>query len=122
MGFLMEWRNNDVIVVFDGTLKAQDIIDANSKLYGDERFDMMNYQIYDYRFVNKIEVKESDVPVIAILDKSSSKWNSKMKIANITSDPFSIRMVKVYAEMLEGTGWETKVFANMEEAIAWCSI
>lgn len=120
MGFTVKWQKRGVIVVFDGILKADDIIKANNNLYGDKRFDTMEYQIFDYRFVDGHDIDESDIGVIGILDKSASKWNRNIKSCNITSDEFGIQMIEKYAEIMNETGWETRIFTNLEDALEWC--
>ncbi len=122
MPYSIEWINNDVIITYSGgTIKTQDVLDVNNELYGDARFDDMNYQISDFNLIDEIEVKESDILIIAALDKVSSRWNPKMKLANVTQNKLGIKMIEKYAEILVESGWDTKVFENMEDAIKWCT-
>jgi len=121
MPYSIDWKDNNVIITFNGTLRLKDVLDVNNTLYGDARFDDMNFQITDFRLVEEIDVDEIDVSVIASLDKASSNWNPNMKLANITSNEFGKEMIKKYSGILDGTGWQVETFDDMEDAVKWCN-
>ena len=89
-------------------------------LYGDERFDNMRFQIFDISKVTKVNAPESDISVIAALDRSSAKWNPNVKVACITEDDYSMQLIEIYASYLMDIEWEVKIFTNFDDALAWC--
>jgi len=63
---------------------------------------------------------EDEVQIIAMLDKSSSRWNNKIKLAVVTLDLYLLERIKPYIETMQDTEWSIKIFENIFEAKKWC--
>ena len=121
MAYIIEWTEANVIVKFQGVLTKKDILEADDKIYGNPKFDKMKYQIFDYTGVENVDLTESDIEIIGILDKNSAIWNNRVKIAVVTTNPKITTLAGTYSKMLMGTKWQVLVFNNFEEAQEWCN-
>ena len=120
MSYNITWQDSNVIISFEGNVNYQDINEADNIVYGDSRFDDMKYQIADFSKIEKFELTEEEVQVIAMLDKSSSRWNNKIKLAVVTLDLYLLERIKPYIETMQDTEWSIKIFENIFEAKKWC--
>jgi len=120
MSYQIVFREKGVIVSFEGEINTQEIIDANSKLFGESRFDDLDYQIFDFTGVHKMEINDNQAKILATLDDNSTIWNSKMQVALVDTDPNHIKEAIKYIDLMENTPWKIRIFANLEEAEAWC--
>jgi hypothetical protein len=121
MGFDITWMGNNVIVSLSGKVSFKDIDTADGMLYGDARFEKMEYQIFDHTDVEEFNVSTSDLQMIGALDKSSSIWNRKMKVALVTRDKKIMDHIEEYKKVMKDTGWKIRAFDTLEEAKFWCN-
>ena len=121
MSYNITWQDSNVILSFESNVIYQDIYEADNIIYGDPRFDNMKYQIADFSKLEKFELTEEEVQIIAALDKSSSRWNNEIKLAVVTSDSYLIERIKPYIESMQDTNWSIKIFKNIFEAKKWCT-
>ena len=120
MSYNITWQDSNVIISFEGNVNYQDVNEADNIVYGDSRFDDMKYQIADFSKIEKFELTEEEVRIIAMLDKSSSRWNNKIKLAVVTLDLYLLERIKPYIETMQDTEWSIKIFENIFEAKKWC--
>ena len=120
MSYNITWQDSNVIISFEGNVNYQDVNEADNIVYGDSRFDDMKYQIADFSKIEKFELTEQEVQIIAMLDKSSSRWNNKIKLAVVTLDLYLLERIKPYIETMQDTEWSIKIFENIFEAKKWC--
>jgi len=120
MSYNITWQDSNVIISFEGNVNYQDVNEADNIVYGDSRFDDMKYQIADFSKIEKFELTEDEVQIIAMLDKSSSRWNNKIKLAVVTLDLYLLERIKPYIETMQDTEWSIKIFENIFEAKKWC--
>lgn len=121
MNFDLKWIDNNVIVAFKGKVDFNDINDANTIIIGDSRFDDLEFEIFDFCNVEKFNLTEKDILMIAALDKSSSIWNKEIKGALVFADKTVYKLAKKYIELMKDTDWTIKIFYNIDDAIKWCS-
>jgi len=104
-----------------GQASAEENINLNGEIYGDKRFDTIEYQIGDFLDVDSVDFSDKEVNVIAKLEMHASVWNKKIKAVHITKDPDLIRKIKLYETQLKGSGWQFMIFDNLEDARKWVS-
>ncbi|MEI6456617.1 MAG: hypothetical protein WCO93_10045 [bacterium] len=120
MAFNIFWEEKGILVQFSGTVDEQEVMTINNIMYGDQRFDMITYQIADYTDVTENLITHTDAKVIGTLDRTSSHWTSKkMKNVVITKDEKFIPVVKTYFREFEGTEWKCRIFETLEMAYEW---
>jgi hypothetical protein len=121
MSYQISWQGSDVQIAFEGTVVFDDIYEADNMLYGDPRFDTMKYSLFDFFKVEKFDVSKREAEEIAALDRASTVWNNKIKVAIIARDPYIVELITVYKNNMAGTKWIIKGFENLSDAIGWCS-
>ncbi len=109
------------MVTLWGKVTFKDIDAADGLLYGDARFEKMDFQIFDSTDVEEFDLSAIDLQMIGALDKSSSVWNKKMKVALVAKDPEFIQLIEEYKKVMEDTGWKIIVFDTLDEAKNWCN-
>lgn len=115
----MRWEPEGVYCRFYDQVCLQDILDFNDRLYGDKRFGEMKFQIVDHTDMSVLILKDHEMKIVATLDRSSSVWNAKMKIAVVSTHEGLIASTNVYKEKLKDTKWETEVFETERDARLW---
>lgn len=93
---------------------------VDNLIYGDARFDKMDYQVFDYSEVEKMALSELDSEVIGTLDKTASVWNRRVKVAVVSNSELVKKLTIEYEKALFGTSWEVKIFSTLNEALEWC--
>ncbi len=117
----IEWIGSNIIVSFEGTLTAKEIMEVDDLIYGDIRFDTMKFQIFDYTKIDNLAMNETESEVIGTLDKTASVWNKRLKVAVISNSETINNLTDKYKKALLGSLWKVKSFTSKEEALIWCN-
>jgi len=123
MSYKIEWIGNNAHVFFEGDIDFDELNKANGELYGDARFDLMDYAIFDLINAREFNITEHEMLMISALDKSASRWNEKLKLACISEDKNEKvkQMLEHYVHLMKDNKWTIKLFSNLSEAVKWCN-
>jgi len=121
MSFEIEWIKSNAVVRFYDQLTFQDFRQVNDLIYGDPRFDNMEYQIADFTDVSSIQLTNNQVKVLSTLEKGASRWNESVKVAHVTRDTYLQNLVHAYERDMQQTNWSCKLFDNLTDAQTWCT-
>ena len=116
-----EWIDNNAHVTFGGDLRFSDINQADEKIFGDLRFDLMKYAIFDFSNIQKLNITKEEAQIIGILDRSSNIWYRSIKIALITTNIELMELSEIYRTNLIGSKWTVKIFIDFDAALKWCN-
>ncbi len=119
MNYKFHWKENNAVVTFEGDVKYNDIFLSDGKIYGDSRFDLMTYAIYDFSEVNNLLITEADLKILSVLNISASKWNKKLKVALIITSKNIADVLSIYIQLMEKSSWSIKIFNTREKAFEW---
>ena len=119
MSYKIDWKNNNAIVTFDEKIDFNDVFKADSKIYGDLRFDEMDYTIYNLSTVSEFNVSLKDLRIISTLDLSAERWNKRLKFALIIKEEHR-KSVERYLTFMKKSNWGIKIFLNYKDALEWC--
>jgi len=119
--FTYRWLDCNIIVTFFGEISYKDIMEANNVIFGDLRFDKMEYQIFDYSKIEGIDLKDDVSEIISRLDLASIIWNNRVKVATVTQDSYLRDLISVYNKKMKSSKWQAKTFDTIEDALKWCS-
>jgi len=121
MSYRHMWIGNDIVFSFKGEITFSDLDQANSEIYRDSRFDLMNYALFDFTGVQSFDLNEVEVEIISALDQSIARWNMNLRIALIGNDQNNVEeMIFRYIKMMENNPWDIEHFDHPEPAINWC--
>lgn len=119
MTFNINWAKKGVYVKFRGTVTAQDLIDANNYVISNGNFDDINYQVFDFLHIDDFKITPYDINIVATMDKSQAEFKKNMKVAIVTEDEYVKEITSEYDQFMQGSGWETMMFNNCDEAKKW---
>jgi hypothetical protein len=119
MSYKYDWIENNIIVTFEGDVRYKDIFNVDGKIFGDSRFDLMTYAIYDFSLVSNFNITVDDVKIFSALNQSASMWNRCLKFACITQDKAITDAVSDFMNLLKESNWKIKIFGKLEDAIEW---
>jgi hypothetical protein len=122
MSYTIDWIGNNAIISLKGHVDFKDIDTADGMLYGDSRYEKMEFQIFDMTDVENFNISKQDMQVIGVMDKNSSLWNKKMKVALVAKNESIVKLIEVYIEVMKATEWHIKIFPELDEALKWCNI
>ena len=121
MTFNINWDKKGVYVKFRGTVNAQDLIDANNYVISNKNFEDIDYQIFDFLTIDEFDIRIKDIQIVGLMDKSQSEFKKTMKVAIITIDEAVEEITNEYDRLMKNSGWETKIFPNVDSARKWCA-
>ena len=119
MPYTTTWTSNGVIWTYSGVLTGQEALQSNIEIYGDERFDDLDYQIADFTQVTENQISEIHTKKIAYLDQAAAETNSRIKVAIVIEDSSFLNTADIYSELSQNSPWQLKVCHSLEEAEAW---
>ncbi len=121
MPYEINWERNGVVVRFTGVFDFKENVNANNEIYRDSRCDSINYAIWDVSDVSEMAVNEVETLLIAMQDQSCSSLVPKIKLAFLAQDETLRGFFNQYTAHYQSrkTGWDFKVFDNMESIRAW---
>ena len=121
MSYKHKWIGNDFVCSFKGEITFAELDQANSEIYRDSRFDVMNYAIFDFTSVKRFDLNELEVEVLSALDQSISRWNMNLRLALVGNDHNNVEeMILRYIKLMENNPWDVEHFDHLETAIDWC--
>ncbi|PLX16535.1 MAG: hypothetical protein C0599_15000, partial [Salinivirgaceae bacterium] len=118
--YSVNWEGDNICLKFFGVLKLRDLQEANGLIYADKRFDRMKYQIADFTEADTVGMKHTEVVLVSHLDKTATTWNPSVKVACVSPDEKTDRLIKEYISIMGSTSWKCKLFHNIQEAEKWC--
>ena len=122
MPYTTTWtEDRGIIWHYSGLVTGAEVIRSNMEIYGDERFDTLNYQIVDLREVTRNEISKADMRKIAHLDMAAARSNPRVRVAVVTDDPAAVENSEFYGDIIRKSPWEMAIFRTMDEARAWAS-
>lgn len=119
MTFNINWDKKGAYVKFRGIVTAQDLIDANNYLISNANFERISYQIFDFLNIEDFKITSFDISIIGVMDKSQTEFKNEMKIAILTQDDNVKVITGEYDQLMSGSNWVTKIFADLESAKKW---
>lgn len=120
MNYEINWNDVNPCIRFEDAINFEAINKINELLIGHKNFDNMAYQIWDFIEVQDLDLSEGDLKIIAALDKSSSIWNKKMKIALVAKNKAVVDVCFKYKESMKDTEWIIDIFDQPLVAQDWC--
>ncbi len=119
MPYSTRWEARGVVWKFEGRVTGMELLAANHAIYGDPRFDQMAYQIVDLTEVERFDVTEEDMIVIAANDRAAALSRADVKVAIATRNEIVRQLSALYDAASATSPWEQQVFETVADARAW---
>ncbi|HVT03068.1 MAG TPA: hypothetical protein VHL58_06780 [Thermoanaerobaculia bacterium] len=104
---------------FSGVVTGEELLGSNQEIYGDERFDEMTYQIVDLTRVERFDVTQDDMEVMASNDKAAALSNPFVKVAIAARDETIKQLSSYYEAHSSESPWKQQIFDTLSDAQAW---
>lgn len=119
MSYSTTWEESGVVWTFRGRVTGDEILKANREIYGDPRFDRLQYQIVDLTAVESFDVTEEEMAVIAAHDRAAARSRPHVRIAVAAEDEMIKDLSAFYDAAMVGSPWHQQIFDSMREAREW---
>ncbi len=119
MSYEVIWEEKGINWKYSGVLTNNDILQSNTLIYGDPRFDKMRYQIVDMLDVESFEVDRETMEEVAVMDIAASGTNPYIVVAVVSIRSQAERLNEIYETTTDKSPWETELFDSIEAARAW---
>ena len=121
MNYKFDWLQNDLLVTFGEVISHEDIASADDALFGDPRFDDMEFVIYDLLPVQDLTITDNNLTLTAAINMSASQWNRKLKMALVATNESVIEAINRFIQLMEKSNWDIRRFQSTEEAFDWAT-
>jgi hypothetical protein len=115
-----QWDDNGVVWKYWGIVTGDELLESNQEIYGDARFDAMKYQVVDLTAVERFDVNEDDMMVVAANDKAAARSNPNVRVAIVASDSTILQLSRIYGAATAAT-WKQRFFETTAAARSWAS-
>ncbi len=122
MPYKIQWEEKGVYVKSFGIVTANENLQLNGEIYGNKKFDTIEYQISDLLDADLSILNDKNISVISQLDFSASAWNKNLKVVHITKNTELIRLIKIYETRMGESGWQFMISDTLEDARKWVSL
>ena len=119
MPYSTTWEESGVVWTFHGQVTGDEMLRANQEIYRDPRFDRLAYQIVDLTAVERFDVTEDDMAMIAVLDRAAARSKPSVRVAVAASDEIIKDLSAFYDAVMVGSPWHQRIFDSISEAREW---
>ncbi len=119
MPYKITWEEQGTYIQWYGECTPEENMQANGKIYGDSRFDLIRYQISDVLQADTNSFTDRNIEVIAKLELKASIWNKSLLVAHVTRDQKLIQQIRIYEDIMKDSNWEFGIFDSLNAARVW---
>ena len=113
----LNWEKSGVYWKYSGEVSGQEIIDASRIVYGDPRFDELEYKLVDFSDAQAVNMSDKEVARIAFQHKAAELSNACVKNAIVMM--VNIELAEKFASFFVDSTWEVEVFQDIDAANKW---
>ena len=117
MPYTLDWEPKGVYWEYSGDVSGAEIIEASTAIYGDPRFDELNYKLVNFLKITSFDVQKMDIMMIASQHKAAALSNRRIKTAIVVNEPSPL--LDAFIAQLSNSPWEVKAFNCLVEASTW---
>lgn len=117
MAYELVWEINGVYWRYSDKVTGSEIIEASTSIYGDARFDILEYKLVDFFDVETIDVDKRQLALIAYQHLAAERSNPYLKNAILLKSGHKI--AHEFASFFSKSSWEVKIFTDREKANVW---
>jgi len=124
MSYQTIWETKGVLWQYTGIVTTHDVVNSNNEFYGDPRSEDIFYQLVDGSQIEKLELDESALELLAATDYAAALTIRQLKIAFVATRPEIIAFFQTYIDHANefNSNWQYKTFNNIDSARRWIAI
>jgi head-tail adaptor len=119
MPYATTWEESGVLWTFRGKVTGEEILKANQETYRDPRFHRLTYQIVDLTAVERFDVTEDDMALVAVHDRAAARSRPSVRVAVAAADEIIKDLSAFYDAVMVGSPWHQRIFDSISEAREW---
>lgn len=119
MPYATTWEESGVLWTFRGQVTGDEILRANQEIYRDPRFPGLTYQIVDLTAVERFDVTEDDMALVALHDRAAARSTQSVRVAIAAADEIIKDLSAFYDAVMVGSPWHQRIFDSIGEAREW---
>ncbi len=119
MAYQLIWEKKGLWARYFDTFSDSELHESSSEIYGHEQFDSIRYLLVDYLDLEKSELTERAVRIIADLDRAAALRNPDIMIAILTVSVKVLEQGFLYQDAAEGIPWQISYFDKIADARSW---
>ena len=111
-----------VLFIGAGVLTGEDIINSNKvTFYSEEKMKDYKYGLMDYSSISSLDATNAEIQTMISQQKEASKFIPDGVLAIVATKDIGFGLSRMWEMMAESEDlqWESKVFRNREDAVAW---
>ncbi len=108
-----------VIMRICDEVNGKEVIDAQNKIYQQDKVSNLEYQIIDKSWCSEYNVTAEDIIEISTIFQKISKINSNLFIAIVESSMLQFSLTEVCQAHIADYVGDSKSFLNQNEALIW---
>jgi len=121
MAYEMVWEDGGVYWKYSGLVTGEEILQASTQIYGDARFDSINYKYVNLINAEDITITDNEVLLIAYQHKAAEQSNPKVK--NIIVARPDCKPARDFVEFIkQNSKWKAELFHDVNEADIYLGI
>ncbi len=118
MAHLLTWEPKRVYARFFSECAVDDVMKAFEKISGDARSDDIRGAIFDYLDVERQNMTESEIEMVAAFDIGLAYSLPLLRIASVTADEHMLELLRHFVAVVEMPG-RHGVFSTVSVARDW---
>lgn len=118
MPYRINWQDTYIVFEYFGKVTSADIRESNQEVYGDSRFDNLKWELVLFDKADSVEFRESDIRLIAYMDKAAARSNPYIKVAFVGTNKVLDQVKKLYSKSENAVPWPVLEFESYDRAIA----
>ncbi|MBK1880421.1 hypothetical protein [Pelagicoccus mobilis] len=119
MPFNVTWKKKFVLFEYFGDVSSSELIESNQDVYGDQRFDDLNWELVYFDKADSVELDERTIQFIAYMDLAASRSNPDIIVAFVGQTEVLDKIETLYSNIGKDPVWPVIRFDSCEEAIAY---
>lgn len=116
--YKLDWEPSGAHWKYYGDVSGAEIIRASKEIYGDPRFDDLEFKLVDFLGAEAIQIHKNEVAEIACQHKVAAISNPNVKTA-IVMKKSDNEMAIFFASFFEDSSWDVRIFQDINEANKW---
>jgi hypothetical protein len=119
MPYATTWEESGVLWTFRGQVTGDELLRANQEVSRDPRFRGLTYQIVDLTNVERFDVTEDDMALVALQDRAATASSPGIRVAIAAADEMIKDLSAFYDAVMVGSTWHQRIFDSIGEAREW---
>lgn len=119
MAYVNHWEERGIYRKYSGKLHGDEILEAVQKVEADSRFDTIRYVINDYLDITDIDIKLTNIKIVAAIDSAATLTNPNIILAQVTTNPEVEDVITNYLKAAPKNSYPSKNFTHLDKAREW---